>query len=138
MRTLALVPLLALFACGGGDGELAPVRMALDTAAGLQPGDIGSVEILVLGGARATCERAFEPEHPLDDPELDVLRHALFVVDGMPKQLGGIPANRALVFYAEGFRSPTGKRPRIARGCTEGTLAAGQSSGVTITLSAAD
>ena len=122
--------------CGGGDRTVESVPMALHTESGLNPADVQSVEVLVLGGERATCARALQPQSPLDDPELDVLRHALFTVDGSAKHLSGIPADRPLVFYVEAFKSPDGQRPRIGRGCAEETLAAGKSSGVSISIEA--
>jgi hypothetical protein len=126
---------LVLLGCGGAP-TVAAVQMALGADSGLSAADVGSVEILVLGGDRATCERALEPQSPLDDPELEVLRHALFTVDGTAKHLADIPADQHLVFYAEAFRSPDGVRPRVGRGCTEATLAAGKSSGVSLVITA--
>jgi hypothetical protein len=138
MRKLLLVAALGCFAAGcGGVESVSTVQMALDTASGLTPADVGSVQILVLGGERATCERALAPVSPLDDPELEVLRHALFTVDGSAKHLTGVPAGRPLVFYADAFKSPDGAPPRTGRGCAEGMLAAGASSGISITLTAA-
>jgi hypothetical protein len=133
MKALLLVGFLA--AGCGADATVGEVQMALG-GSGLQVSDVGSVEILVLGGDRATCMRALQPQSPLDDPELEIVRHALFTVDGTPKHLTGIPADRPLVFYAEAFKSPDGHRPRIGRGCTEDTLASGKSAGVSITLTA--
>ena len=134
--TLRLLALLVGAAGCGGESTVEPVRLALDTSSGLAPGDVGSVEILVLGGDRATCARALQPMSPLDDPELEVVRHALFTVDGTAKHLTGIPADRHLVFYAEAFRSANGQRPRVGRGCAEQTLSSGKSAGVSITLTA--
>ncbi len=131
--------ILALLVCAAGcvvEPTIESVEMAIDSTSGLQASDVGSVEILVLGGDQATCVRALEPVSPLDDPELEVVRHALFTVDGTAKHLTGIPADRHLVFYAEAFQSPDGQRPRIGRGCAEQTLASGKSAGVSITITA--
>ena len=132
-----LLALLFSTACGGG-ATVSSMQLALAPGSGLAPGDVGSVEILVLGGARPTCARALAPASPLDDPELEVVRHALFTVDGTAKHLTGIPAGEPLVFYAEAFQSPDGKRPRVGRGCAAATLAAGKSAGVSITLTKSD
>jgi hypothetical protein len=138
MRRIARIAFCTLSLAGAGcsDGPrtVESVTMALGAAGGLNPADVRSVEVLVLGGDRATCTRALQPQNPLDDPELDVLRHALFTVDGSAKHLSGIPADRHLVFYVEAFMSPDGQRPRIGRGCAEDTLAAGKSSGVSIEI----
>jgi hypothetical protein len=128
--------LLLLCGCGGSAG-VSSVQMALGTASGLDPARVKSVEVLVLGGDSASCARALQPASPLDDPELTVLKHALFAVDGSAKHLGGVPAGQHLVFYAEAFESPDGVRPYIGRGCAEGELTAGASQGVSITLTAA-
>ena len=40
-------------------------------------------------------------------------------------------------FYVDAFGTPDGRRPRVGRGCTESTLQAGKSEGVSITLEAA-
>jgi hypothetical protein len=131
MRALAI--LVVLGGCGGG--QVVSAEMAL---AGLQPANVGSAEVLVLGGPLATCARALEPPSPLDDPELDVVRHALFAVDGTPKHLTAIPAGERLCFYAETYQSTDGSGPRNGRGCAEAALAAGQSSGVSITITASN
>jgi len=129
---------LVLLLCGcGGSAGVSSVQMALGTASGLDPSEVKSVEVLVLGGDHATCDRALLPASPLDDPELMVLRHALFAVDGSAKHLGGVPAGQHLVFYAEAYKTPDGQRPYIGRGCAEGELTAGASEGVSITLTAA-
>jgi hypothetical protein len=132
MRALALAIVAATFGAGcGGDAAVGEMRLAL--TGGLSAADIGSVEVLVLGGPSATCARALAPQSPLDDPELTVVAHALFTFDGTAKHLA-VPADEALVFYAEAFHSPDGERPRIGRGCAEGELAGGHSGGVTIDL----
>lgn len=135
MRLLALALLVS--GCGGGSG-VASAQMSL-TASGLSPSDVGAVEILVLDGAGASCARALAGGSPLDDPTLQVVAHALFTIsgDGSAKHLG-IPANRALVFYAEAFRSPAPPRQLVGRGCAEQSLAPGVSSSVSITISATD
>jgi hypothetical protein len=132
MRGLSF--LLARFFLLGCSGELpvAETSMSLGTA-GLSPSDLGSVMVLVLGNG--TCARALLPPSPLDDPELEVLRHALFTVDGAAKHLS-IPAERKLVFYVEAYRSADGSGPRLGRGCAEATLQSGSSTGVSITISA--
>ncbi len=122
--------------CGGGGGGATSVSMTMTAASGLAPSDVGSVEILVLDGAMATCDRALAPPSPLDDPSLMVVAHALFNADGTAKHLS-VPAGQHLVFYADAFKSPDGGRPRVGRGCSEGTLAAGSSVGVSIMLGAA-
>lgn len=132
----AMCLLLLLAGCGGA-GPVSAVQMELGTASGLTAADVGSVQILVLGGERATCERALQPVSPLDNPELTVVRHALFTVDGSAKHLTGVPAGEHLVFYADAFRSTDGSPPRTGRGCAEGTLVAGSSRGIAITLTAA-
>jgi hypothetical protein len=111
--------------------------MSLHTAGSLGMGDVGSVVLLVLEGDKASCKRALEPASPLDDPELDVVRHALFTVDGAAKHLS-LPADRPLVFYVEAYRSADGSGNRVGRGCSEATLDAGKSSGVSIVISADD
>jgi hypothetical protein len=128
--------IVLLCGCGGG-GEVSSVSMGLSAGSGLDPAAVKSVEVLVLGGDRASCARALEPNSPLDDPELTVVRHALFAVDGTAKHLGGVPANQHLVFYAEAFATTDGQRPYIGRGCWEGELNAGASEGVTIIITAA-
>ncbi len=125
MRALWLIALLA--GCGEAETAIA-LRMS-----GLMASDVGSVQVLVLGGA--TCERVLLPMEPLDDPELELVAHALFVADGTTKRLTA-PADRALVFYADAFKSPDGKRPRVGRGCAETTLSSGRSTGVAITITA--
>ena len=130
MRALALAAFL--IGCGAAE-PIAETRMELHTASGLGAADVGSVMVLVLDGAKATCTRALEPASPLDDPELAVVRHALFTVDGSAKHLS-IPAGRHLVFYAEAYRSTDGQPPRTGRGCAEATLKEGSSTGVSITL----
>lgn len=132
---LAVVALLVVAGCGEVS-SFEEMRFALDHGSGLHAGDVGSVAVLVLGGAQATCDRAEQPHSPLDDPELQVLVHALFLVDGGPKHLS-IPSGQHLVFYVDAYRSADGRRPRVGRGCAEGTLQPGQSTGVSITLLAA-
>lgn len=134
MRRALAFALLA--GCGGAPAPTS-VHMTMDAASGLTASEVRSVEVLVIGGKTATCARALKPHSPLDDPELEILMHALFTVDGGAKHLGGVPADRHLVFYAEAFHSADGQRPRIGRGCSEGQLAAGSSSGVSIVLTAA-
>jgi hypothetical protein len=134
MKWLALTLLVG---CGGSSEGISSVSMALWTSSGLDPANVQSVEVLVLGGNAATCARALQPVSPLDDPELTVVRHALFAVDGSAKHLGGVPAGQHLVFYAEAFKTPDGQRPYVGRGCAEGELHAGASEGVSITLTAA-
>jgi hypothetical protein len=130
--------LMALLLAGCGAPSSAPsVKISMDAASGLTASQVGSVEILVIGGASPTCMRTLAPHSPLDDPELEILMHALFTVDGSSKRLTGVPADRPLVFYAEAFQSPDGARPRIGRGCTEATLGEGQSAGISIVLTAA-
>src|SRR5262249_40388329 len=121
--------------CGGTSIE--GMSVALSAGSGLDPADVQSVQVLVLGGDRATCDRALQPHSPLDDPELVVVRHALFTVDGAAKRLSGIPAGEPLVFYVDAFKSPDGSRPRVGRGCTEATIDAGQSAMISITLQSA-
>jgi hypothetical protein len=131
MRRLVLAVTVALGACGGGEPAAVGLRLS-----GLTAAEVGSIQVLVLGGDEATCSRALAPMHPLDDPELELVGHALFVFDGTAKRLGA-PADRALAFYAESFMAADGKRPRNGRGCAETTLGAGRSTGVTITITAA-
>jgi hypothetical protein len=127
MRALPLVCLLA--ACG-------PVEPGVPVAlrASLSAGQVRSALVLVLAGDGATCDRALRLASPLDDPELDVVAHALYVVDGTVKRLGGLPADTRLTFYGEAFDNPEGRRPLIGRGCTEVTLPAGRAEGVTLVL----
>ncbi|HZS40640.1 MAG TPA: hypothetical protein VFF06_27595 [Polyangia bacterium] len=134
-RALAMVAFLA--GCGNSPQPTA-VHMTMDSSSGLSASQVGSVEILVIGGPRATCMRAMQPASPLDDPELEILMHALFTLDGSAKHLSGVPADRPLVFYAEAFQGKNGERPRIGRGCSEGQLAAGSSSGISIVITASD
>jgi hypothetical protein len=130
--------LLCILAMGcGSDLPATETQMSLHTAGSLGMGDVGSVVLLVLAGNKATCKRALEPASPLDDPELDVVRHALFTVDGAAKHLS-LPADRKLVFYVEAYRSQDGSGNRVGRGCTEATLDADKSSGVSITITADD
>lgn len=133
MRRAALLALLVA-GCGADDGPVASARMALGTAGGLGASSVGSVLVLVLGGAHASCAEALGPASPLDDPDLDVLRHALFTVDGTAKHLS-IPAGRPLVFYAEAYASSDGTPPVVGHGCAEATVAAGASAPIAITLS---
>jgi hypothetical protein len=135
MMKRALAAAVFLVGCGGTSPPTS-VHMTMDPSSGLQASQVGSVEVLVIGGARATCMRALQPQSPLDDPELEILTHALFTVDGSAKHLSGVPADRHLVFYAEAFHGTSGQRPRIGRGCSEGQLAAGSSSGISIVLTA--
>jgi hypothetical protein len=130
---MRLLVLLALAGCAVPDATA--TRMELHTEDGLGASDVGSVVVLVLGGSRASCARALEPASPLDDPELEVVRHALFTVDGSAKHLS-IPAGQRLVFYAEAYRSDDGSGARVGRGCSEATIAPGESGGVSIALSA--
>jgi hypothetical protein len=127
---------LALFGCSGG-GPVAETRMELSTAGGLGASSVGSVMVLVLTGAHASCDAALAPPSPLDDADLQVVQHALFTVDGTAKHLS-IPAGEELVFYAEAFASSDGSGARIGRGCAEAKLSAGESAGVPITLTADD
>jgi hypothetical protein len=128
MRALVLC-----WMCGcGGELPVAETAVALHTE-GLQASDLGSVLLLVLGNA--SCAHALLGPTPLDDPEIEVVRHALFPADGAAKHLA-IPAGRLLAFYAEGYASGDGSGVRLGRGCTEATLQEGKSTGVTITISA--
>lgn len=129
MGRLVLLALLA-GACGQVGVEEFPLR--IETRA-LGPGDVGSVLVLVLGGERATCDRVRATMDPLDDPELEVLRHALFTADGTAKRLN-VPADVPLVFYAQAFRPADGRRPAIGTGCVETTLPSGKSTGVNIVI----
>jgi hypothetical protein len=131
MRTIFSI--LLLIGCSGG-GPVAETRMELSTA-GLGGSSVGSVMVLVLSGAHATCDAALAPPSPLDDADLQVVQHALFAVDGTAKHLS-IPADEELVFYAEAFASSDGSGTRIGRGCAEAKLSAGESAGVPITLTA--
>lgn len=135
MRRLLLVTLLAA-GCGAGEAAVTGMQLALGSS-GLTASDVQSVEVLVLGGPKATCAHALTPHHPLDDPELAVVRHALFTVDGTARKLTGIPAGEPLAFYVDAFGTPDGRRPRVGRGCSENTLEEGKSTGVSITLEAA-
>lgn len=127
--------LLALAGCGGGTATVSEMQMGIDSASGLTAGQVGSVAVLVLGST--DCTHVLKPKHPLDDPSMTVLAHALFTVDGSSKRLPGIPAGEPLVFYVDAFDSPDGSRPRVGRGCVETTLTAGQSSGISVVLTAA-
>jgi hypothetical protein len=129
---MRLVALLALLGCACGQVAVEEFPLRIETRA-LSPGDVGSVLVLVLGGERATCDRVRATMDPLDDPELEILRHALFTADGTAKRLS-VPADVPLVFYAQAFRSPDGKRPAIGTGCVETTLPAGKSTGVSIII----
>jgi len=134
-RALAIAAMIFGAGCGGASPPTM-LHMTMDASSGLQASQVGSVEVLVIGGPRATCMRALQPQSPLDDPELEILMHALFTVDGSAKHLTGVPADRLLVFYAEAFHGMNGERPRIGRGCAEGQLAAGSSSGISIVITA--
>ena len=134
---LALVALAAASAAGcGAGGDVASAEMAL-SASGLAPSDVAAVEILVFDGANAGCARVMTGASPLDDPGLVLMAHTLFTIDGTPKHLA-IPAGKPLDFYAEAFRSTAPGRTRIGRGCVSQTLAAGGSTGVSISISATD
>ena len=135
MRRLLIVAMW-LTGCGGG-AELASAEMALTTTSGLSPSDVAAVELLVFDGASAGCARVMAGTSPLDDATLVVVAHALFTIDGSPKQLA-IPAGKPLDFYAEAFRTSAPGRTRIGRGCVAQTLAAGSGVGVTISISATD
>jgi len=128
---------LALFVagCGAAGGDVASAQMSLSTPSGLAPTDVAAVEILVFDGASGGCARVLAGTSPLDDSGLVVVAHALFTIDGMPKHLA-IPAGKPLDFYAEAFATTAPGRMRIGRGCVTATLAAGQSAGVSIVLSA--
>ncbi len=130
---LALARLVA--GCGGGAPDVASAQMALTTS-GLSPSDVGAVEVLVLEGTDAGCAHLAMLASPLDDGSLTLVAHALFTVDGLPKHLS-IPAGRKLTFWAEAYRSPS-DRTVVGRGCLEQTLAAGESSGVTLTITAVE
>jgi hypothetical protein len=132
-RVLYLL-MVGLAACGEGE-SLVPVRMALD-GDHLHLSDVGSVELLVLDQGPG-CARALSVASPLDDPTFSVLSHALFHVDGGVQHIR-VPAGRPLLFYAEAFRDPGGKRPRIGRGCETAKLGQGGGNAVSITLSASD
>jgi len=132
MRAVVLCALLA--GCGNAP-DVASAEMALSPSSGISPSDIGAVEILVFDGANAGCARVLTGGSPLDDPELVVVAHALFTIDGTPKHLA-IPAGKPLDFYAEAFRTATPPRTRIGRGCVTATLHG--STPVSITLSATD
>lgn len=120
MRAL-LVPTLLLAACGGArDDAVVRATMAL-SGASLDAASVRSIGLTVLGGDGASCPRALALSHPIDDPALEIVAHALFVLDGAPKSLR-VPSGRALVFYAEAFRTADGERPRLGRGCAEATL----------------
>jgi hypothetical protein len=136
MMKRALLAAFLLAGCGDAT-SVTSVKMTMDASSGLEASQVGSVEILVIDGPTATCMRVLQPHSPLDDPELEIVAHALFTLDGTAKHLAGIPADRHLVFYAEAFQSPDGARPRIGRGCSEGQLAAGSSAAVSIVLTAA-
>lgn len=123
--------LFALAGCGGG-ADLASAEMQL-SASGVPPSAIAAVELLVFDGSNAGCARALSGASPLDDPGLDVVAHALFTIDGGKKHLA-LPSGRKLVFYAEAFTTAAANRTRVGRGCVEETLAAGSSSGVSITI----
>lgn len=136
MRRALLALALAWAGCAGAGGDVASATMALSTS-GLSPADVGAVEVLVLGGAGASCARALAAGSPLDDPGLEVVAHALFTVDGTAKHLS-IPANRPLLFYAEAYRSTVAPRTRVGRGCVQQTLGAGASTGVMIAISSGE
>jgi hypothetical protein len=135
MRAMLALALL-VGGCGGAapDGGVASAQMALSTS-GLQASDVAAVEILVFDGATAGCARVLAGTSPLDDASLALVAHALFVVDGTPRHLA-LPAGRPLDFYAEAFATTAPNRTRIGRGCVSETLAAGSTSGVTISISA--
>jgi hypothetical protein len=135
MRRLLLVTLLA-GGCGAAESEVSSMQLSLGSS-GLMASDVQSVQVLVLGGPQATCDHALQPHSPLDDPELTVVRHALFTFDGTARKLTGIPADQPLAFYVDAFATPDGRRPRVGRGCSENTLEEGKSTGVSITLEAA-
>jgi hypothetical protein len=133
MRRWWLALALATAGCGGaGGGDVASATMQL--SADNVP-SIAAVELIVFDGKNAGCARALAGASPLDDAGLDVVAHALFTIDGTPKHLA-LPAGKPLVFYAEAFNSPAASRARVGRGCVEATLAAGGSSGVSITIDA--
>jgi hypothetical protein len=128
--------LVFMLLCGCGvEAPVAETSMSLGTGDGLSPSDVGSVMVLVLGNA--TCARTLQPPSPLDDPDVQVVAHALFTADGAAKHLS-LPADRPLAFYVEAYRSADGSGARIGRGCAEATLAAGKSSGVSITITASN
>jgi hypothetical protein len=129
MRAIVVFMMLGCAA----EAPVGETSMSLGTGEGLSPADVGSVLVLVLGNAG--CARALQAPSPLDDPELQVLAHALFAADGAAKHLS-LPADRPLAFYVEAYRSMDGSGGHIGRGCAEATLAAGRSSGVSITITA--
>jgi hypothetical protein len=138
MRRAWVVAML-LAGCSGGGGDVASAEMALSTSSGLSSSDIAAVELLVFDGASAGCARVMNGTSPLDDATLELVAHALFVIDGSgtPKHLA-IPAGKPLDFYAEAFGSTAPTRMRLGRGCVTQTLAAGSAVGVTIAISATD
>jgi hypothetical protein len=123
---------ILLVGCGGAAVEERALRLETH---GLAPADVGSVLVLVIGGERATCARARAAPSPLDDPELEVLRHALFTSDGTSKKLA-VPAEVPLVFYGEAYKAPDGQRPPVGHGCVETTLPAGKATGVSLIITA--
>lgn len=129
MRALVLAMLLA--GCGGGADEVASAQMALMPSSGVS--SIAAVEILVFDAASGGCQRVLMGTSPLDDPALVLVAHALFTIDGTPKELR-IPAKKALDFYAEAFATTAPDRTRVGRGCVDETLAAGASTDVTISI----
>ena len=111
MKSLLLASFsLPLVACYAGERAATGECPAGETCSDATPRGLSFVgnhliNDLLLSGPRASCMRALQPESPLDDPELEVVRHALFTVDGAAKHLSGIPAGDPLVFYAEAFQS---------------------------------
>src|SRR5262249_32560902 len=69
------VLVLWLLAGCGAPAAAPSVKMSMDAASGLSASQVGSVEILVIGGDGPTCKRALSPHSPLDDPELEVFMH---------------------------------------------------------------
>jgi hypothetical protein len=124
-RAIAILALMMAPACGGAEPDgVVRATMAL-SGASLDATNVKSVGVTVVGGAGASCPRALALAHPIDDPTLEIVAHALFVLDGAPGRPPPslrVPSGRPLVFYAEAFRSPDGERPRIGRGCAEATL----------------
>jgi hypothetical protein len=135
MRAFTLA-LLSLAACGGEPDTVVRATMAL-SGASLDETTVRSVGVTVAAGDQASCPRVLRTSHPVDDPKLEIVAHALFVMgDSAPASLR-VPSGRALVFYAEAYRSPDGERPRLGRGCAEATLTGAQAD-ISVTISDAN
>jgi len=122
---------LLLGACGST--PTSSLSLGLTTSQ-LALSDLGSVLIVVLRGPKG-CETINKLMSPLDDPELEVVAHALYPIDAESKQLK-VPANQPLSVYVEAFTGPSGQRPAVGRGCSD-VQGDGDETRITVELSEA-